>query len=281
MPRSFRLHAVLLAYLPVAASAGPVASFSDIVNWTGAGAQEAALVLDWQGESPDDNALVWGYRWDGVASGEDMLRAVVAADDRLFAKLSGPTPQGIRVYGLGYDANNDGQFATTSGDTFNGEGVTVSGIPDSGSPAATSADPGDWYAEGWFSGFWHFGSASSNPYDGGQWTSDPSGATFSTLVDGGWHSWAFSPSLLFTVFAENPLAAPTDAAADLDADADVDVADLLALQRNFTAPGLDAWNASFGQGSAALVATAVVPEPATLTLFVCCCFTRPRNRRKC
>ena len=271
--------AVLLACLPSEASAAPVASFSDIVNWTGEGAQQAAFVVDWQGESSGDNALAWGYRWDGVATGEDMLRAIVAADDRLFAKLSGPTPQGVRVYGLGYDADGDGQFGTTGGDFFNSEGITITGIPEGTPPIDHASDPGDWYAEGWFSGFWHFGTALTNPYAGGQWFSDQLGATESILAEGTWNSWAFSPNLLFTAFAENPLAAPTEATADLDGDADVDLADLLTLQRNFNAQGLDAWRTAFGQG-AAPVAAAVIPEPSTLMLLCFCCL-RTRNRRNC
>ncbi|MEM9353724.1 MAG: hypothetical protein AAGA92_11985 [Planctomycetota bacterium] len=280
MPRNLPLLAWLLAWLPAAASAGPVSSFSDITNWTGTGDQQAAFIVDWQGESSGDNALAWGYRWDGMAYGEDMLRAVVAADERLFAKLSGPTPQGVRIYGLGYDADSDGQFGTTDGDFFNSDGVTISGVPDSSSAAAAASDPDDWYAEGWFTGFWHYGLAVENPYTDGQWFSSQLGASKIPLADGMWNSWAFSPNLLYTVYGENLLAAESDAAADRDADSDVDLADLLALQRDFDAAGLDAWNAAFGLGGMALSASVAVPEPSPLTLLFCFCFTRFCNRRK-
>ena len=64
-------------------------SFDEIQFWVGAGAQRAALMIDWQEGAAEPPALAWGYRWDGTASGSDMLRAILAADDRLYAKLGG------------------------------------------------------------------------------------------------------------------------------------------------------------------------------------------------
>ena len=47
-------------------------SFEDIQFWVGSGSNRAALVIEWHdGTQPD--AMVWGYKWDGEASGHDMI----------------------------------------------------------------------------------------------------------------------------------------------------------------------------------------------------------------
>ena len=40
----------------------------DIQLWAGTGANEAAMVIDWN-DGKSDESLVWGYRWDGSATG--------------------------------------------------------------------------------------------------------------------------------------------------------------------------------------------------------------------
>ena len=63
------------------------ATFDDIQFWTGSGTNRAAVVIDWKdGKNP--GALLWGYRWNGAATGLDMLKGVVTADKRLFAHLA-------------------------------------------------------------------------------------------------------------------------------------------------------------------------------------------------
>lgn len=249
-------------------AAAAVASFDDIAFWAGAGANRAALVLDWEEDATENQSLVWGYRWDGNATGADMLQAIVAADDRLFAKLGNQGLLGLALYGLGYDLSNDGAFAITDATTFDGEGIALTG------PAefATSVDPGDLYREGWFAaGFWHYGSADANPFDGGAWVDNPSGASNRPLTDGSWDGWTFSPTFDFNAFPTNPIAASGGASPDLDADGDVDLADLLALQRGFDPALLSDWESQFGTGSAAAHAQiTVVPEPATVVLFLAC-----------
>src|SRR3954465_10393847 len=62
-------------------------SFDDITYWVGSGSNRASLAIDWQQGSSQPASLVWGYRWDGIATGAQMLSAIVAEDPRLFAKL--------------------------------------------------------------------------------------------------------------------------------------------------------------------------------------------------
>ena len=85
-------------------------TFDDIDFWVGEGENRAALVIRWNdGKKPD--GLVWGYRWDGNATGADMLEAIATADPRLTILLQ-KTASGKIVGGIGYaeDENLDLQF---------------------------------------------------------------------------------------------------------------------------------------------------------------------------
>ena len=55
-----------------------VDSFDQIQYWVGSGQNRAALVLQWN-DGGNPVSLAWGYRWDGSASGLDMLRAVAGS----------------------------------------------------------------------------------------------------------------------------------------------------------------------------------------------------------
>jgi hypothetical protein len=227
---------VLLALAPTSFSQSPI-SFDDIKFWVGSGTNRAALVIDWVENTPEPPALAWGYRWDGTARGSDMLTEIVAADSRLFAKLGGTPSNPNSLFGLGYDADGDGQFALDDGTSFNGDGIAFTNPAD----LAASADSDDYYAEGWFTGFWHYGvesPAGSNPYDGSDWSDIPVGMASRALVDGAWDSWAFSPTFDFAAYADNPQAAPSPfQPGDFNEDGRVEFGDY------------DVWQANFGSTS--------------------------------
>jgi PEP-CTERM motif len=205
------------AFTLVAGSNASAAIFTldDVEFWVGAGENRAAMVVDWVDDSQELPALAWGYRWDGTATGHDMLLAIVAADSRLFAKL-GDFSGVPSLFGFGYDADADGQFGILKIDLggepietdFDELGIAYSEIPDEDRRTASATDANDYYAEGWFTGFWHYGTASANPYDGGSWNGVPSPMASRPLTDGAWDSWVFTPTFDFTAFAENPMAAP-------------------------------------------------------------------------
>lgn len=66
----------------------PAAEFTlDMIqSWAGEGSNRAALVIQWNDER-EKNALVFGYRWDGVATGADMIKAVIEANPRLYGLI--------------------------------------------------------------------------------------------------------------------------------------------------------------------------------------------------
>jgi hypothetical protein len=272
---------ILLLLAPTTFAQTPF-SFDDIQFWVGAGANRAALAIDWVESAAEPPALVWGYRWDGTAHGNDMLAAIVAADPRLFAKLGGSRGNASAVYGVGYDANGDGQFAIDDETVFDAEGFAFTSPAD----LAMATDAADYYAEGWFTGFWHYGVAPANPYGGAGWSDIAVGMASRELTDGSWDSWTFSPTFNFASFAENPIAAPppfspgdfnldgrvdavdygiwrsdfgttADLAADANGNGTVDAADYVIWRKEFSST----------ESSAPLALVVSIPEPALAALF--------------
>jgi hypothetical protein len=188
-----------------------VQSFADITQWYGSGPNRAAMVFDWDGDDPDNLSLAFGFRWSGSATSEDMLRAIITGNPRLYARITPPSSFGIGILGIGYDANNNGIFGITDGTVFPPSGLFVVGF---GDDANVPTDAGDLYFEGWFSGFWAFGISTGNPYAGGSWASAQTGVTGETLADGDWNSLAFTTTFA-DVFASNPQAVVPEASSML------------------------------------------------------------------
>lgn len=179
--------------------------FNDILTWTGSGANQSALVIQWNdGKSPV--ALAWGYRWNAPsASVSDMLLALMDAGVGLFGRGDSATGYGASYYGFGYDANHDGSFGVTGAVDSLGQAATVTfahGFSDmntSGSStqapfsslaaAATSAE--DRYNEAWMdNGFWaQFDGGTGTAYPT-TWTSSWIGAS-ETLANNGWYGFTF------------------------------------------------------------------------------------------
>ncbi|MGI9429914.1 MAG: hypothetical protein ACR2NM_14730 [Bythopirellula sp.] len=281
---------VLLICASCAAAAATAESFSnweDVRFWVGSGTKQALLTIDWNGDSSSDAALAWGFRWDGAATAESMLRDVLQADDRLFAKLGANMGFGVAVYGLGYDANDDGQFSLDDGTGFDADGIAISGPTD----LTESDDAADLYREGWEAGFWHIATASENPLTGeGSWASASFGVSGVPLTDGRWTSLAFTlDTESTTAFADNLQAASARfAIGDFQHDGAVDELDLAiwnvgygtagsASQQTGDANGdtdVDGrdyllWQRNFSPASGNPIASLTIPEPSTALLCGC------------
>lgn len=173
-----------LAIWAAPAAAGPYADFNldDITHWTGSGANQAGLVVEWA-QGGTTKSLAWGYRWDGTAYGSDMLYAIAQAVDKyslttlssgsdsgLFAVIE-DWGWGLSVFGLGYDVN--------------GNGFTYVPASDEGGHAA---DGSDLYKEGWYNGYWSYWVS-----DGGSsWEYSGWGIAARELSNGSWDGWNFS-----------------------------------------------------------------------------------------
>lgn len=81
------------------AYAKPV-EFDKIRHWAGSGEKSAALLIQFN-DGKQDVAYVWGYRWDGTASGEDMMRAVCASSKSLAALVQYTGSMGSTLNGVG------------------------------------------------------------------------------------------------------------------------------------------------------------------------------------
>lgn len=280
-PRSVHILVVLLSLTNIGPIIAQPFTLDDIEFWVGTGSNRAAVVIDWVEDSAEPRALAWGYRWNGAATGRDMLTAIVAADTRLFAKFGGTPGDPVAVYGLGYDADDDGEFGTDDGTQFDAAGAAYSGPAD----LAMATDAGDYYAEGWFTAFWYYGveaPAGANPYDGGSWSDIAFGMANRVLADGAWDSWAFTPTFDFGAFAESPAAAlPPFSPGDFNFDGHVDGADYSVWRSAFgsTSTAADAngdgivdaadyviWRKHADASAAAAVNAVSTPEPGTVWL---------------
>jgi hypothetical protein len=168
--------------------------FSDIQYWAGSGSNQAALVIDWN-DGKESQSLVWGYRWDGTATGEDMLAAIAGQgfymerdggsylgdlsgiDNRLYARLTTWDPSlGSSVFGLGYDLDGDG-------------GTFISGYE--GNEIGYAGDSDDHYQEGWYTGYWSY-YLGTDPYSGGSWDYSGLGMSSRVLANGSWDGWSYA-----------------------------------------------------------------------------------------
>lgn len=98
MKRLFLIAGLVAASMP-GAYATPV-QFDRIRHWAGSGDKCAALVIQFN-DGKEDVAYVWGYRWDGTSSGEDMMRAVCASSKSLAAMVQYTGAMGSTLNGVG------------------------------------------------------------------------------------------------------------------------------------------------------------------------------------
>jgi len=177
--KSLKVFCVLAVLVVSSFAFGVVENFNgievDIEYWTGFGANEALLVVDWNEGGNEAVGYAFGFRWDDGATGRDMLNAVNSTsrfyevvDDGLLAG-SGNTI----VYGMGYDVDNDGgSFMPTA----------------SGVETGYATDVDDLYNEGWMiAGFWGYNQST----DGVVWGYAGFGITDRVLADGDWDGFSY------------------------------------------------------------------------------------------
>jgi hypothetical protein len=130
---------------------------SGIQDWTGTGTNQAALEIDFESGSAND-ALIWGYRWDGSATGEQMFDAIVAGDPRLYAEVSGfDTGYGTALFGFGFAADGDVPIQLSPSLSFDSQShLAYADSYDAVDDSRTAVNPGDLWEEGWTTGYWAY-----------------------------------------------------------------------------------------------------------------------------
>jgi len=142
--------------------------------------------------------MAWGYRFNGTATGAQMLNAVLAADPKLYVIETNSS--GTLVTGIGYNLNGDGRIGVTDGTLTN---VIGHGILTNASVAMDSAyaiNGGDLYWGGLNGPRWQTwveagdaGGYMSSPNRGQDTYWTPTNADFS----GGYHGqWSYAQSTL-------------------------------------------------------------------------------------
>ena len=167
-------------------------TFDMIENWTGEGANRAAMVVQWN-DDRETKALVFGYKWDGEATSCDMIEAIAAANPRFYTILQKGTQYGTAVGGFGWDADDAGEIRLFKGEkaimevtpgVFDGDSYGFDGI--------TPLDSNDYWFSGWNDGFWSFWVKDSAA---GEFGFASVGASTRKLVDGCWDGWNYSPGM--------------------------------------------------------------------------------------
>ena len=163
-----------------------------IENWTGEGSNRAALAIQWNVDG-EETALVWGFRWDGEATGATMITAIAAADPRFALASESGTAFGNTVSGIGYDMNSSGDFAITKdGETLqaNEQGlIPMSGYSYDG---WSCTDPEDYWQSGWYQGYWSYWTRLD---DSDSWEYSGLGVSARELTDGCWDGWNFAADM--------------------------------------------------------------------------------------
>lgn len=194
-------------------------SFDDIQNWTGEGENQAAVVIQFNtGKESETNALVFGFRWNGTATGTDMIVAIAKEDPRFYV-LANNGSYGYSIGGIGWDADEDGDIYLKNGDqTFTLTDGKYECSSEYDYDSFTAGDADDLWAGGWFSGYWSYWVASDSPANFGYASTGASGRV---LTDGCWDGWNFSAnygSYAWLPFAAAPSLIPAGATTQFKVD---------------------------------------------------------------
>ncbi len=168
-------------------------TFDDIKNWSGEGQNEAAFAIQWNtGKESETTAMVFGYRWDGTATAADMLDAIVKNNPRLYYMSQGGTAYGTTVGGFGWDYDDDGDIALMlDGTRIESETRFFNGTSNN-FDKYTAADEDDYWASGWYSGYWSLWQKASAD---ASWGYASTGITGMKLTNGGWVGFNFAAGM--------------------------------------------------------------------------------------
>lgn len=170
----------------------PLFSAEDITYWVGEGPKQAALVIDWHDDRLP-HALVWGYRWEGEVTAEQMLRDVVTADPRLVLLTSPFGDFGIACKGIGYLLQKPEEKVAVLIEGKPVDEVTPRIFHDKSGKANVDAAqltiPSALWRSGWLTnGYWvyYLKDKRLDP-----WSYSNIGLTGTTVTDKSWHGLSF------------------------------------------------------------------------------------------
>ena len=175
-------------------------TFDSIKFWTGTGTNKAAMVIQWN-DAETPTSLLWGYRWDGVATGIDMIQAIAGSttshEDGQSVSLKVATGADPRLalslinysFGKAVEALvfTDREVIRTQNDWSTGywEYSVYGGIFNyylydaEGNPVLTT-----------------YSQTGTDTYSMVNWVSSPIGASDRPLIDGSWDAFSFAPNFI-------------------------------------------------------------------------------------
>ena len=208
-----RILVALALAAPFTAKSQLITSFSDIKQWTGSGTNQAALVLQWNdGLAP--TSLAWGYRWNGAATGFQLLTAVAGktivrepAGGAVITNLFGADTNltlTVERYGFG-----DAVYSMV----YSRAGITRTQEDWDSGYWAYSIFGGNFqypvYDDEWnLIGTNTYATLGSTVYSNVSWFTSPIGASARGLVNGSWDSWSFAAGLTNVPVAQPAAAVP-------------------------------------------------------------------------
>ena len=155
---------------------------------------------------------MWGYRWNGTATGEQMFDAIVASDPRLFAEQNGfDTGFGDIVFGVGYAASGDEPIQLTPSLSFNSQNLALVGSYGAVDDSRTAVNAGDLWLEGLNTGYWAYYNSTDTRLSVSEsdWDSSNTGMTDRILDNGDFDGWIFAPGFSGPAPSDFVAATPT------------------------------------------------------------------------
>ncbi len=179
----------ILAVCALAASllplqAGLVTNFDDIDYWVGSGANESAMVIQWNdGNSPQ--SVVWGFRWDDASTVQSMMFAIAG---NISVTPGGPQPD------LGADQRLGLSLGYSSSFGYFLDGISYNQMGLGGDFTSTVRNQAGFGTNGESWTLYNLGAAAAWPTDAVMPTDF--GMSGLTLADGGWYGWAYTAAFL-------------------------------------------------------------------------------------
>ncbi len=166
-------------------------TMDDVVYWVGTGSNKAVLAIQWNDQKNPD-ALVWGFRWDGNATGEDMIKAIAKVDKRFYTLLYQGTQYGSAIGGMGFDLDGKGTIGLYKNNNTTYPLYPLDGIINTTAydfDDYKAVDANDHWQSGWYQGYWSYWVKDSATDDFGY---SGLGATSRQLVNGSWDLWNYN-----------------------------------------------------------------------------------------
>jgi hypothetical protein len=111
-------------------------NFPETTYWVGSGTDSAIVVIDFA-DGTWDTSYVWGYAFNGTATGEDALNAIAAADVNLIVNIAGGFLNDIIYNNHSGIGGSPDYWSTWSGTDYSSMAMNM-GI-------TTSLSHGDWF----------------------------------------------------------------------------------------------------------------------------------------